>query len=33
MATKLTTAEFIEKARKVHKRKYDYSRVDYVNSK
>jgi hypothetical protein len=29
---KLTTEEFIEKAKKVHGNKYDYSKVDYVNS-
>ncbi|AWU98070.1 hypothetical protein [Azospirillum ramasamyi] len=32
MPRKLTTSEFIEKARSVHGRQYDYSRVDYVNS-
>lgn len=30
---KLTTEEFIEKARKVHYNKYDYSKVNYANSK
>lgn len=30
---RLTTPEFIEKARTVHGDKYDYSRVAYVNSK
>ena len=30
---KLTTNEFIEKARKVHGDKYDYSKVNYVNAK
>lgn len=30
---KLTTEEFIEKARKVHGDKYDYSKAKYVNSK
>ena len=30
---KLTTEEFIERARKVHGDKYDYSKVEYVNSK
>jgi len=30
---KLTTEEFIEKARRVHGDKYDYSRVEYVNAK
>ena len=29
---KLTTEEFIEKARKVHGDKYDYSKVNYVNN-
>ena len=29
---KLTTSEFIEKARKIHGDKYDYSKVDYVNA-
>ena len=29
---KLTTEEFIEKARKVHGGKYDYSKVEYVNN-
>ena len=33
MATKLTTQEFAEKAKKVHKDRYDYSKVNYVNSK
>ena len=30
---KLTTEEFIKKAREVHRDKYDYSKVEYVNSK
>ena len=30
---KLTTAEFIERAKEVHVDKYDYSKVDYKNSK
>ena len=30
---KLTTEEFIERARKVHGNKYDYSKVNYVNAK
>ena len=30
---KLTTNEFIEKSRKVHGDKYDYSKVNYVNAK
>ena len=29
---KLTTEKFIEKARKIHGDKYDYSKVEYVNS-
>ena len=32
MPKKLTTEEFIEKARRTHGDKYDYSKVDYVNS-
>ena len=28
----LTTEEFIERARKVHGDKYDYSKAEYVNS-
>ena len=31
MSKKLTTTEFIERARKVHGNKYDYSKVNYVN--
>ena len=30
---KLTTEEFVEKAKKVHDDKYDYSMVEYVNSR
>ena len=30
---KLTTEEFIEKAKEVHGNKYDYSKVEYVNGK
>ena len=30
---KLTTEEFIEKARKVHGDKYDYSKVEYKNNR
>ena len=30
---KLTTEEFIEKAREVHGDKYDYSKVEYINSR
>ena len=33
MAKKLTTEKFIEKARKIHGNKYDYSKVDYVDQK
>ena len=33
MATKITTEIFIERARKVHGDKYDYSKVEYVNKK
>jgi len=29
---KLTTDEFIKKAREVHGDRYDYSKVEYVNS-
>ena len=32
MGKKLTKDEFIKKANKIHKDKYDYSKVDYVNS-
>lgn len=32
MAKKLTTAQFIERAKEVHGDKYDYSKVVYVNS-
>lgn len=32
MPRKLTTQEFIEKAKQVHGDKYDYSKVDYINS-
>lgn len=32
MGKRLTTKEFIEKAKKVHGDKYDYSKVEYVNS-
>ena len=31
-STKLTTEEFIDKARKVHGDKYDYSKVEYINN-
>ena len=30
---KLTTEEFVKKAEKIHQGKYDYSKVNYVNSK
>lgn len=33
MPTKLTTSEFIEKARQVHGDRYDYARTVYVNNK
>lgn len=33
MGKKLTTQEFIEKATQVHGDKYDYSKVEYINSK
>lgn len=33
MGKTLTKEEFVEKARKVHGDKYDYSKVEYVNSK
>ena len=29
---KLTTKEFIEKAKKIHGNKYDYSKVEYINN-
>ena len=32
MSKKLTTEQFIEKARLVHGDKYDYSKVEYINS-
>ena len=32
MSKRLTTEEFIERARKVHGDKYDYSKVEYVNT-
>ncbi len=31
--TKMTTEEFVHKAREVHKDKYDYSKVEYVDAK
>lgn len=30
---KLTTEEFIKKAKKIHKNKYDYSKVEYINNR
>lgn len=33
MARKSTQEEFIAKAREVHGDKYDYSKVEYINSK
>ncbi len=33
MFKKLTTEEFIEKAIKIHKNNYDYSKVNYINNK
>jgi hypothetical protein len=33
MSRKLTTEEFIEKAKKVHGDRYDYSEVKYTNTK
>ena len=33
MARKLTREEFIQRAKKIHGDKYDYSKVDYVNSR
>ena len=29
----MNTQEFIEKAKKIHNNKYDYSKVEYVNVK
>ena len=29
---RLTTAEFIERAKKIHGTKYDYSKVEYINA-
>ena len=31
MTRKLSTTEFVERARQIHGDKYDYSRVEYVN--
>ena len=33
MNKKVTTEEWIEKAKKVHGDKYDYSKVEYVNNR
>ena len=33
MAIKLTTEEFIKKAKEIHSDKYDYSKVNYINYK
>ena len=33
MGKKLTTKEFIKKAKKIHGDKYDYSNVNYINSR
>ena len=33
MTKTLTTQEFIEKAKEIHGDKYDYSKVDYINTK
>jgi len=33
MSRKLTTEEFIERAKKIHGDKYDYSEVNYINAK
>lgn len=32
MTRKLTTEEFVQKAREIHRDKYDYSKVEYKNS-
>jgi len=32
MSKRLTTQEFIDRARDVHGDKYDYSKVEYVNA-
>ena len=32
MSKKLTTEEFIDKAKKIHGNKYDYSKVEYINN-
>ena len=33
MSKKLTTEQFIEKAKKIHGDKYDYSKVEYIDAK
>ena len=33
MPKKLTTEEFVEKAKKIHGDKYDYSKVEYINNR
>ena len=33
MKKRLTTEEFIERARKVHGNRYDYSKVEYINDR
>ena len=33
MPRKLTTEEFVEKAKKIHGDKYDYSKVEYKSGK
>lgn len=32
MSKKLTTEDFVEKAKKVHGDKYDYSKIEYINT-
>ncbi len=33
MASRITTKDFVEKARAIHEDKYDYSKVEYVNAR
>lgn len=33
MGKKLTTKEFVKKARQIHGDKYDYSKIEYINNK
>ena len=33
MSKKLTTTDFIGRAKKVHGNKYDYSKIEYVNNR